>query len=279
MRTVTLSKVIGMRRIIAAFRRRPFDDLLIACFPKSGSTYLSKLIQSITGLNEAYIAELGPQNEQDITRRKLKRLWCRSVVQQHVKGTRTNVELLNAFGIRPIVHTRSLYDVVISLYDHFERDNNSLPCGHICDDYWRMSFQERLNYLIGVHLPWYFNFFLSWRDAAHRIEILPLTYEDLFADRLGRLTDVLSFYHINVSYEQIEAAVVRTATARTRLNVGVNGRGMEMLSRRHQQLIQHQAATCRLELDETGSIVTSLLPGVAKFLPRSSQLSLALQAA
>ncbi len=150
-----------MRRLLAEIRRRPFDDLLIACFPKSGSTYLSKVLQKATGLKEDYLAEFGSQNEQDIVRRKLKRLWRRSVLQQHVKGTRTNVELLTSFGIRPIVQTRSLFDVVISLYDHFERENNSLPCGHVCADYWQMTFHERLDYLICVHLPWYFNFYLS----------------------------------------------------------------------------------------------------------------------
>ena len=208
-----------------------------------------------------------------------RRLWRRSVIQQHVKGTRTNVELLTTFGIRPIVQTRSLYDVVVSLYDHFERDNNSLPCGFICDQYWQMRFQERLDYLIGVHLPWYFNFFLSWRHAAHHIEILPLTYEKLFADRLGCLREILSFYHLSASDEQIESAIRRMATAKTRLNVGVNGRGMEMLSPRHQQLIQQQADTCQLELDEKGSIVTDLLRSGANFLPRTSQLTLDQQVA
>jgi LPS sulfotransferase NodH len=259
-----------MRRLLAAFRRQPFDDLLIACFPKSGSTYLSKVLQHATGLQEAYIAEFGPQNEQDIVRRKLKRLWRRSVLQQHLKGTRTNLEYLTTFGIRPIVQTRSLFDVVISLYDHFERDSNSLPCGQISAEYWQMCFQDRLDYLICFHLPWYYNFYMSWRDAAHKTEIFPLTYEDLFADQVGRLTEVLKFYHFSRSESQIQAAIDKTANSKTRFNVGVNGRGLQMLSKRHQQSIARQAATCRLELNERGSIVTPLLPDAAQFVPRTS---------
>jgi hypothetical protein len=262
-----------MRRLLAEFRRRPFDDLLIACFPKSGSTYLSKVLQKATGLKEDYIAEFGPQNEQDIVRRKLKRLWRRSVLQQHVKGTRTNVEFLTTFGIRPIVQTRSLFDVVISLYDHFERDNNSLPCGHVCADYWQMTVHDRLDYLICVHLPWYYNFYLSWRDAAHKLEIFPLTYEDLFADQTGRLTEVLNFYHFSIPPARLQAAIAQTANAKTRFNVGVSGRGARMLSKQHRQSIQRQAATCRLELDEHGSIVTGLLPATPKFVPRATSVA------
>lgn len=262
-----------MRRILAAFRRRPYDDLLIACFPKSGSTYLSKVLQAATGLRDDYIAEFGPQNEQDIVRRKLKRLWRRSVLQQHVKGTRTNVELMNTYGVRPVVQTRSLYDVVISLYDHFERDNNSLPCGHVATEYWHMEFQERLDYLIAVHLPWYFNFYMSWRDAAHQIEILPLTYEALFDDQVSRLTEVLNFYHFHPTPQQVRAAIASIPSEKTRFNVGVTGRGLRLLTRRHQQAIQRQAAICRLELDETGSIATGLLPEMPRFLPHPARLA------
>ena len=39
--------------------------ILIACFPKSGSTYLSKVLQELTGYPEWYAAEPGDQNEQD----------------------------------------------------------------------------------------------------------------------------------------------------------------------------------------------------------------------
>ncbi len=256
-----------MRKILAAFRRRPFNDLMIACFPKSGSTYLSKVLQAITGFPEGYLAEFGQQNEQDIVRRKLQRLWRRSVLQQHVKGTRTNIEYMTAFGIRPIVHTRSLYDVVVSLYDHYDFDNNSLPCGYVSSDYWQMTFAERIDYLIAVHLPWYFNFYTSWRDAAEQIEILPLTYESLFADPLGRLSDILDFYGIASNTVDIEAAITATASANTRLNVGVSGRGLEKLSKRHQQTILRQADACRLELNETGSLITGLLPGSRCFTP------------
>ena len=44
----------------------PRDHLLIACMPKSGSTYLHTVLREITGLGDASLGELGDQNEGDI---------------------------------------------------------------------------------------------------------------------------------------------------------------------------------------------------------------------
>ena len=46
--------------------RAHHEHVLIACFPKSGSTYLSKVLREMTGFKKAYVSEPGPQNEQDL---------------------------------------------------------------------------------------------------------------------------------------------------------------------------------------------------------------------
>ncbi len=246
------------RGLRALLRRRPFDDLLIACFPKSGSTYLSKLLQAATGLPEAYLAELGPQREQDLARRKLRRHARRAVAQQHFKATQDNLALLEQFGIRPIVQTRSLFDVVVSLHDHYDRDAHSLPCGVISAAYAGMKFAERMDYLIAAHLPWYFNFYLSWREAVGRVEMLPLRYEDLVADPAGQLTAALRFYRFELGSERVAAALRKAGEAETRRNVGVAGRGLKLLDPRHREAIRRQANLVRLDVDEQGSLLPTL---------------------
>jgi len=243
--------------------RRRHEHLLIACFPKSGSTYLSKALREMTGFRKAYVSEPGPQNEQDLCAAKLTRIRRRSVLQQHVKATRTNLELLVKLGMRPIVQTRNLFDVVVSLHDHFEPDHRSLPCGFISEDYLRMQWNERVDYLIHVHLPWYFNFVLSWREAARQIDICPITYEQLFADQPGELTRIAAFYGIRVSAQQVAEGIARAARSDTRLNVGIAGRGADMLSPRHKQAIRDLAGICRIEVSESGSIVPIAAPHCA----------------
>ena len=90
--------------------------------------------------------------------------------------------------------------------------------------------RERLDYLIHLHLPWYFNFVLSSREAARRIDVCHVTYETLFANQESELKRVLAFYEMQASDEEIEAAMVRAAAGETRFNVGVVGRGSQLLT-------------------------------------------------
>ncbi|HEY4312721.1 MAG TPA: sulfotransferase domain-containing protein [Pirellulales bacterium] len=234
--------------------RRPKEHILIACFPKSGSTYLSTVLQELFGFPNGYAAELGRQNEQDISERRLGRLRRRTVLQQHVRATYSNLRILLSHQMRPIVQTRNLFDVLASMHDHFQIHRASLSCGYISDDYLRMSWHERLDYLIHLHLPWYFNFLLSWREAGRSLEICPVRYEDLFADREKELQRIASFYGIPTSPEQIQKAIVRIATADTRFNVGIAGRGAELLSDSHKQAIYRMADSCHVKVTELGGV-------------------------
>jgi hypothetical protein len=248
-------------RLSWAFRpgHRP-DHLLIACFPKSGSTYLNNVLHELTGLRKAFAAERGPQHEQDLCARKLMKLRHRCILQQHVKATCTNLELLATLGMRPIVQTRSLFDVVVSLHDHLQQNPRSLSCGFASDGYLRMAWSERVDYLIHLYLPWYFNFILSWREAARQIDVYPISYEQLFADQRGELTRIAAFYGFQVSGEQVASAMARAARSNTRLNVGIVGRGNELLSARHKQSIHLLASICEIDINESGSIVPLIEP-------------------
>jgi hypothetical protein len=245
------------------FRPKGHEHVLIACFPKSGSTYLSKVLRETTGLPKAYVSEPGPQNEQDLAAGRLRRVKRRSVLQQHVKATRNNLELLREYRMRPIVQTRNLFDVVASLHDHFQRDHRSLPCGYISEGYLHMPWDERLEYLIHVHLPWYFNFALSWCEAARQIEVCAVTYEQFFSDQAGELQRIAGFYGLSVSQTRISAAIAKAARSDTRFNVGVIGRGAEMLGRAHKDAIRRLANVCGLQVNDAGSI-EELLPARAR---------------
>lgn len=262
-------KALPVRRPwIPSFARRNQGHILIACFPKSGSTYLSLVLQELTGFPDWYGAEPGEQNEQDLSARRLRRPRRRSVLQQHMKATHSNLELLVAYHMRPIVQTRNLYDIVASLHDYFQGNRSSLSCGYISDEYLQMPWRERLDYLIHIHLPWYFNFVLSWREAARRIDVCHVTYETLFANQERELKRILAFYDMQASDEEIEAAMARAAAGDTRFNVGVVGRGIQLLTDEHKQAIRRLAGSCRVVVDEGGTI-SSLIEDSAK-TPRGS---------
>jgi hypothetical protein len=225
--------------------------------PKSGSTYLHTVLREITGLGDASLCELGDQNEGDICEKRLRQLRRRSVIQQHVKATQTNLKWLSRYGVRPIVQTRSLFDILPSLHDHFEREKNGLPCGYVRREFWGLSWNNRMEYLIRIHLPWYLNFLLSWSEAAEQMEMCPITYEELFADSSSTLERILNFYRMTVSRQEIEAAIARTGQLNTRFNVGVSGRGVQLLTSGHKRMIRDLAATCGFQVSETGSVALS----------------------
>ncbi|MES1213093.1 MAG: sulfotransferase domain-containing protein [Singulisphaera sp.] len=248
------------------------NHILIACFPKSGSTYLSKVLQDLTGYPNWYAAEPGEQNEQDLSERRLVRPRRPAVLQQHLKATRSNLELMVFYRMRPIVQTRNLFDTIVSLHDHFQHMPTGLPCGFVSDQYVRMPWRERVDYLIHLHLPWYFNFALSWREASRRLEICTVSYESLFAHQEEELSRITSFCGFRFSRAQIVQAMARVQGADTRFNVGTSGRGAELLSYEHKQAIRRLADACSVAIDHAGNLApfVAARPTAARRIERSA---------
>ena len=228
--------------------------LLIACFPKSGSTFLARLLSAATGFPTRDLVVAFGHRDQDICERKLQRLKRRAVVQQHIKGTDHNVELIRNYGLRPIVLVRNIFDTVVSLDDYLLREGLRMPTGFVHREYPRIDFAERIEYLIRVHLPWYFNFFMSWRESSPTLDTFPLSYERLFADVRQTLIEIIEFHELRIDSQQIDAALTAVRSANTRFNKGVSGRGERLLTASHKAAIRELAASWRVDLDEMASI-------------------------
>jgi hypothetical protein len=205
-------------------------NIFIACFPKSGSTHVSEVLRRATGLPLIGAVQFYGHNEQDLYEPALRVLaTTSSVTQQHVKGTGVNVELMLRYGIRPVVLLRDVFDALVSLHDHFEREGTATPVGFVHREYTSLAFEERMRFLVHLHLPWYLHFLMSWREAGERIEVLWTSYEEVFADQVPAFRRILAFYDLAVEDAVIERAI-ETAGRGRRFNVGVAGRGREMVS-------------------------------------------------
>ena len=227
--------------IFALFRRAGRRHIFVACFPKSGSTYLCKAIEALTGFQSGFVAEHGKHNDQDISPRRLRRLRASSVIQQHAQGTHNNVRLLRDFGLRPIVHVRNIYDVLVSLYDHLRNEDHRVPTGYVHREFWNLAYREQMDHLIHVHLPWYFNFLVSWHEATDRLPTLLTHYETLVSHGPQLLRRIADFYSLNVEDAAIEQALRHAAGQSTRLNRGITGRGTTELSPPQRATIAHLA--------------------------------------
>jgi hypothetical protein len=227
-------------------RRREF--VFLACTPKSGSTFLKRALLEVTGFTPAYLAYAFERNEQDLYFPALVDHWnVATVTQQHVRATGPNLQLMQWFGIRPVILVRNLFDSVVSIRDYlFAEGFEKFPSLYVTERMADLSSERQLDLLITHALPWYINFFVSWFDSCRTgsIDALWLSYDDLIQDWPAGVRSVLDFYGIATPEERIRTALEHLESGDrrdVRLNVGVAGRGAE-LTEAQRDRIRAQAA-------------------------------------
>ena len=237
----TLWRWLPTRRLQALRRARGLTNVLIACFPKSGSTFISDRLAAIDGCDRAVFVPVGERREQEIEAASVKRE-LRAHPQSHLVGqlhVRLNVNtaaVCDRFGIRCVVLTRDLMDCLVSICDHWDRESCVGPFGYWTPDLisdMERSGVSRLHAVTLTAAPWYVSFYLSWlnwRDEWTAKEPpLFLTYEEFFTDPQAGLRDLASGLGIEVTAARLEAALAVDRSSR--FNRGVSGRGRDAFLR------------------------------------------------
>ena len=207
--------------------------IFIACVPKSGSTFLKNVLLKLTGYRDAFVAYTPAQFEQDLYLPGVINVArADTVTQQHSRASDANVQLMQAFEIRPVVLVRNIFDAVISLLDFYNggASSNSFFRG----DYEFLDEQTRIDLLIDNLVPWYFQFVASWELAEKqgRLDIFWLSYEEMIKDKPVSVTNLLKFYGLGAPQRAIEQQIreIESEKRRTRFNKGIPGRGEAKLS-------------------------------------------------
>jgi len=212
-----------------ATQRGPRSDtkpvhILIACMPKSGSTFLSDVIGHCPGFRRAILTPSAGRREQEIDEQLLRKLGRVSfVAQHHVRNSDWTSEMCRSYDVRPIVLVRSLQDVVVSLRDHMRRESAVFPQFFAEARHAELDDRALEAMIARLALPWYLNFYMSWRTAPGAMMV---AYEDLTAAPTQVIQDIMAFSRAETSAEEIEEAVAKVRDRESgRLNVGVAGRG------------------------------------------------------
>jgi tetratricopeptide (TPR) repeat protein len=208
--------------------------LFIACAPKSGSTFLKNLLLDLTRFKDLFSVHAGLQNEQDLDLPQLAKFaQTDTVTQQHCRASEANIHLMQAFGIRPVVLVRDIFDTVVSLRDFYD-GGFVYSTFFERESYVRLSEEEKLDMLIDFAVPWYFQFAASWQRAERdgRLDVHWLTYEELTVDTPTALERVLAFHGISARRVDIDRIIAERSVDRrsNRYNQGVRGRGRSALS-------------------------------------------------
>jgi tetratricopeptide (TPR) repeat protein len=216
--------------------------IFIACVPKSASTFLKNVLSNLTGFRDIFMVYAAGQNEHELYLPTLREFaHFDTVTQQHCRASDANVHMMHAFGIKPVVLVRNIYDSVMSLLDFYNIQ------GAYFNTYFRADFatmdeETKIDLLIDNVVPWYMQFVASWDlvEKQKRLEISWLRYEDLISDKPAAIQQVLNFYGLGAQQKAVEAKIRETESEarKIRFNKGVAGRGTTGLSDQQKERIR-----------------------------------------
>jgi hypothetical protein len=215
--------------------------LFIACVPKSASTFLKNLLVYLTGYRDCFTVYAAGQTEHEIYLPTLREsAHLDTVTQQHCRASDANVHLMQAFGIRPVVLVRNIFDSVMSLLDFYNQ--GAFRTSYFRADWQLLDDDTKIDLLIENVIPWYFQFVASWElaDRQKRLQVHWLSYEELVADKPASVRKVLEFYGLGAPRRGVEQRIeeIEREGRKIRFNKGVTGRGRLGLSDRQKEQIR-----------------------------------------
>jgi hypothetical protein len=235
--------------IIDANRRR-HPHLVIASFPKAASTYLHRALVAVTGFRPYLLCTAGHDNERNIEPQAIPMFLAQPTVsQEHMRATRPNIHWLQRMVIRPVVLVRNLFDTVVSSADHAMQESIIGPNAHVPGTFRDWPREAQLDFIVRMGAPWYLTFFASWCDAAHELDVLWITYDDVVHDTPATLERVLAHSRAPLDRVVLEARWSPPDLGETRFNCGRAGRGASELSRSQQDALRSLAAVYRGSYD------------------------------
>ena len=215
--------------------------LFIACVPKTASTFLKNLLVSLTGYRDLFTVYAAGQSEHEIYLPSLREsAHLDTVTQQHCRASDANVHLMQAFGIRPVVLVRNIFDSVMSLLDFYNQ--GAFQTSYFRGEWPLLDEETKIDLLIENVIPWYFQFLASWELAERqkRLEVYWLSYEDLVGDKPSSVLKVLEFYGLGAARRGVEQRIkeLESEGRKIRFNKGVTGRGRSGLNDRQKEQIR-----------------------------------------
>jgi tetratricopeptide (TPR) repeat protein len=220
------------------------QHIFIACVPKSASTFLKNLLVNLTGYRDLFTVYAAGQSEHEIYLPTLREsAHLDTVTQQHCRASDANIHLMEAFGIKPVVLVRNIFDSVMSLLDFYNK--GAFRNSYFRADWQALDDETKIDLLIENVIPWYFQFVASWdlAEKQQRIELYWLTYEELVADKTSSVLKVLEFYGLGASRRDVERRIkeIESEERKIRFNKGVTGRGRSGLNDRQKGQISSLA--------------------------------------
>ncbi len=215
------------------FRTR---KILIACMPKSASTFLKSLLTNLPGFEEGFFSDASyDRKEQDLSPIAIRKFHRRflpgriCVAQHHVKYSRFTEKRMRKYDIFPVVLVRNIFDCMASLRDHIRNESPISPMAYFTEYHAELPNDELDEAIARLVVPWYIHFYMSWRNADR--DFLWVDYEDVRRNPIevaGRILERAHVTHISDSDFEKALERVRGKKEKIRFNKGMPGRGHDL---------------------------------------------------
>jgi hypothetical protein len=230
--SLSIKAVLGALRSQLSPQTHP--HVLLACFPKSASSYLASIIGNLPGVKEHQITLSRINREQEIDLLVAARYADRGyVAQQHIRFSAETDEWLKALDVTPIVLTRNIFDIVVSLRDHVRKEGAEGSMAWISSYQTQLPDVELEGFIARMIIPWYISFFASWQHCRSAIWI---DYEEVTSDTENTVKTIARSAGIKTSRGDILLAISNANKHRKRFNVGTPDRGASLTDETRQHI-------------------------------------------
>jgi hypothetical protein len=225
---------------------RAHHHLVVASMPKSGSTYLQKVLVHVTGFRPYWLNTAGNDNERNLELTAIPMFLAQdTVTQEHMRATRANVQWLKRMGVRPIMLVRNIFDVIVSSRDHSAGGDICGPNAHTPAAYNTWSPEDQAWFIIRMGLPWLLTFVSSWLDAQRELPVLWVSYEEIVQRTASTVARILDHAGVERKPADIQRLAAEVDLGNVRFNRGLSGRGESELTGAQRQAVRDLAAVYR----------------------------------
>lgn len=185
--------------------------LFVAGLPKSGTTWMERMLSSYPGYQEMmtpevieYEVEHRGSHDYELPANLFHRLDnMLAVLKLHVHGSSHNAELLQEADVPYLIMYRDLRDVAVSHVYYVQRT----PWHPEYPDYDGLSIERGLHHFSKTLLPEFIDWTLSWHANRDPDQSLVVRYEDLLTDTMNTFREVVQLFDLPDDPETIESIV------------------------------------------------------------------------
>ncbi len=216
---------------------------LIACIPKTGSTFLQRSMIMATGAAASKLGLSYANEENLLYPSTVATLVSKNIVaQEHCRATPPNLAVAQAFDMRVIVLVRNIFDSIVSMRDMLKSDTNGSVVALVQDELQNLDNEAQLNAVITKWAHWQLDFYTSWVRAERNglIDAQFWTYEDVMQNKVVAVQEICRQAGLNIDRERLQASLenVDGDADLSRKNVGISGLGRQLMTDRQISSIQ-----------------------------------------